>query len=355
MRARMMTRQRIPLVMAAVVLLTAAESRGGQKHNAGAAPAPKTDLVWPIPPDKPRIRFVEMLSNNFDVEPRKKRSWSDRLIGKTDPNVTDIFEKPSGVASDSRGRVLVAAMQKATVFIIDKEKQHVLRLRGDRGIFFKNPLGLAADRQDNIYVSDPVLRMVMKFDADGHLQATIGQDPGLRNPTFLALDEVRGRLFVVDSHLHQVLVYNLGSLQLIQRIGKRGEKNGEFNYPVGVAVNRKGYIAVTDTGSCSVQIFSPDFKFIRRIGRQGTRPGEFVRPKGAAFDSEGNLYVVDAAFNNFQIFNEKGQMLMYVGGFGTNPGMFHLPVGIYIDAKDRLYIGDQLNHRVQIFQFLGGA
>lgn len=340
-------------IAALVLLLCMIPVSAGQKASVVQASNAATNLVWPLPPDKPRIRFLEMYSNNFDVEAKKKRSWTDRLIGKEDPNVTELFEKPAGVAGDSRGRIIIAAMQKSTVFIIDKEKHQILRLRGDRGIFLKNPIGVAVDLQDNIYVADPVLRMVLKFDSTGRLLATLGDDPGLKNPTFLALDEPRRRLFVVDSHLHQVFVYNLETLQLIQKVGKRGEKNGEFNYPVGVAVNRDGFFAITDTGSCSVQVFSPDFAFVRRIGRQGTRPGEFVRPKAAAYDSDGNLYVVDAAFNNFQIFNDKGQLLMFLGGYGHAPGMFNLPLGISIDARNRIYVGDQLNHRVQVFQYLG--
>lgn len=331
--------------------------------SAGLAPASEEqeavasasrELVWPLPPDQPRIRFLEMFSHNFDIEPRKKRSWVDRLIGKPDPNVTEFFEKPAGVATDSRGRILIASMQRSTVFILDKKNRTLTRLRGDRGIQFTNPLGLVVDRQDNIYVSDPILAMVLKFNPEGQLQATLGRDAGMKNPTFLALDEARRRLFVVDSHLHQVLVYHLDTLKLLTRVGRRGDGDGEFNFPVGIGVNQEGFFAVTDTGSCSVQLFSPDFKFVRRFGRQGTAPGLFVRPKGVAFDSEGHIYVVDAAFNNFQIFTAEGQVLMFVGSFGYQPGNFNLPVGIYIDEKDRIFISDQLNHRVQIFQFLGG-
>jgi DNA-binding beta-propeller fold protein YncE len=335
------------------LILTLADSIAiAQKVQPVAASA--ADLVWPLPPDKPRIRFLGMYNNNFDIEPRKKRSWVDKLVGNPDPNVLEIFEKPAGVAIDSRGRIIIASIQLGTVFVLDKDKNSILQIRGGRGIELMNPLGLAVDKNDNIFVSDPILRMVLKFDPQGNLLATIGQDPPLQNPVYLALDETRRRLFLVDSHLHQVLVYDLDTLKLITKVGKRGTKNGEFNYPVGVGVSRDGYFAVSDTGSCSVQIFSPDFKFVRRFGSQGTRPGDFVRPKGVAYDNEGHIYVVDAAFNNFQIFNSKGQVLMFIGGFGIKPGEFNLPNGISINAKDQIIVSDQLNSRVQIFQFLGG-
>jgi DNA-binding beta-propeller fold protein YncE len=314
----------------------------------------KVDLVWPLPPDTPRIRFLEMYTTNFDIEPLKKHSWLDKAIGKPNPNLAELFEKPAGVAIDSQDRILIASLQKSTVYVLDPEKREILRLRGGRGIGLVNPLGVVVDDNDNFFVSDPVLGSVLKFDSEGNLLATLGRNDGMKNPTYMAVDESRRRLFVVDSHLHQVLVYNLDTLMLIATVGERGMGDGQFNYPVGIGVGPDGSFAVTDTGSCSVQVFSPDFEFIRRFGKQGTAPGMFVRPKGVAFDSEGHIYVVDAAFNNFQIFTPEGQVLMFVGSLGTKPGHFHLPNGIYIDRQDRILISDQLNHRVQMFQFLGG-
>ena len=336
-------------------LLCAAPGQAGKKEKPGTQPSfdPK-QLVWPLPPDKPRIRFLEVYNNNFDVEPRKKKSWVDKMVGNEDPNKMEIFSKPAGVATDSKGRILVASLQHSLIYIIDKDHKQLARIRGDRGIVLRNPLGLAVDAQDNFFVSDPPQHMVLKFDKDGHLIATLGGGEGMKNPTYMAIDGIRRRLFVVDSQLHQILVYNLDSLELLQKVGKRGDKNGEFNFPVGISVDRKGNFAVTDTGSCSVQIFSPDFQFVRRFGKQGVRPGEFVRPKGVAFDNEGHIYVVDAAFNNFQIFNDKGQVLMFVGSFGNGPGAFNLPNGIFVDLNDRVYVSDQLNGRIQVFQFLGG-
>ena len=358
MRVRLLKPNGTGLAVAGVLVVLCAmpllAGGGSKKKAAGSSSIDPTSLVWPLPPDKPRVRFLEMFSNNFDIEPRKKRTLVDRLVGNADPNKVEFFRRASGVASDSHGRILVACSQNATLYVLDKDHHTVVRMRGDRGIGFRTPIGLAVDSHDNIFVSDPALHMVMKFDRDGHLLATIGQNPTLQNPAFIALDEVRRRLFVADSHLHKVLVYNLDTLQNIATVGKRGTKNGEFIFPVGVGVNRDGYFAVTDTGSCSVQVFSPDFKFIRRIGKQGDRPGYFTRPKGVAFDSEGNLWVVDAAFNNVQIFDPKGTILMFIGSLGKAPGTFNLPEGIYIDPQDRVYVGDALNARVQVFQFLGG-
>jgi DNA-binding beta-propeller fold protein YncE len=346
----------IRILKIALALATLPGLAGADKPKNQPSPSTgKAQLMWPLPPDKPRVKFLQVLSNNFDVETRKKKSWVDRMVGNADPNATELFEKPAGIATDSRGRVIFASTQRSVVFIIDQAQKKVTRVQGDRGLILQTPLGVVVDAKDNIFVSDPLQHMVLKFDPDGHLLATIGGKDGISNPTFMAIDESRRRLYVVDSHLHQVLVFDLEGLQLKDKIGKRGEKNGEFNFPVGIAVGPDGSLAVTDTGSCSVQVFTPDYKFVRRFGTQGNRPGEFIRPKGVAIDNEGNYWVVDAAFNNFQIFSPKGVLLMWVGQFGNVPGAFNLPMGIYIDKSQKVYVSDQLNHRVQIFQFLGGG
>jgi DNA-binding beta-propeller fold protein YncE len=336
-------------------LLAALPALLGVAGKEKTAPPPDTSqLIWPLPPDKPRVKFIRELSNNFDIETKKKKSWVDKMVGNADPNQTEYFEKPAGIATDSHGRVIFSSTQRSTIYIVDPDKKTISRLQGDRGIRLQTPLGVAVDGKDNLFVSDPFQHMVLKFDANGRLVATIGGTDGIKNPTFMAIDEGRRRLYVVDSHLHQVLAFDLDTLKLKNSIGKRGEKNGEFNFPVGIAIGPDGSFAVTDTGSCSVQVFSADFKFIRRFGKQGDRPGEFIRPKGVAIDRDGNYWVVDAAFNNFQIFNPKGTLLMWVGQFGNVPGAFNLPMGIYIDKNQKVYVSDQLNHRVQIFQFLGG-
>lgn len=353
-RAHQKSRTWLGLTLVAVGLTLALPSHAGKKPTPAAVPT-QVQTVWPSPPDKPRVKFLQQYSNNFDVEPRVKKSWVDKMVGNPDKNIVDIFEKPQGVAADSKGRVFITSAPKSMVFIVEKENQRVIRFRGNGAAMLRQPMGVTIDSQDNFYVADPVAGAVTKFSPNGDLLNGAAKDKGLKNPTFLALDESRKRLYVVDSKQHQVFAFNLDTFEPIGKIGKPGYGKGEFGFPIAVAVSPlDGTVAVTDTTSCSVELFTPEFKFIKRVGSSGTAPGQFVRPKGAAYDSEGNLWVVDAAFNNFQIFNPKGQVLMFVGSYGWLPGQFILPMGIFIDKQNRVYVADQLNNRVEIFQFLGG-
>ena len=314
-----------------------------------------TTLVWPMPPDRPRVKFLEMWENNLQIEPIKKRTWADKLAGVTGKNVLEDFGKPAGIATDSKGRIYVTSLSRSLLYIIDKEHKQLQRISGGTGIAFRTPVGVVVDSHDNVFVSDTQLHFVMKFNPQMQMIGTFGSDDHMGAPAYMALDEERKRLFIADTRAHTIFVYDPETMKLITKIGSFGSKKDQFQYPVGVAVNKKdGTFAVTDTGSCSVKVFDANFKFVRKFGQQAMNPGNFVRPKGIAFDSEGNIWVADAAFNNFQVFAPTGQIRMFVGSTGIAPGQFQTPNGLYIDKNDRVYVSDQLNGRVQVFQFLGG-
>ena len=325
-----------------------AATAGGDKKDA-QKPA---QLVWPLPPDKPRYRWLEMFSDVKQFE-AKKFAFIDRLTG-TGNGGREVMMRPIGVAADSRGRLIVTSQTNRTVYVIDKNQKQVLRIQGSQSMPFKTPIGVATDDKDNIYVADSKLQSVMRFAPDGTANASFGRAEGLDNPNYLAVDSSRRRLYVTDSHNHQVFVYNLDTLKLETKIGKRGTKKGEFGFPIGVAVSPKtGELAVSNTETCSVEIFTPEYKWKRRVGECGNQLGMFTRPKGVAFDQEGNLYVVDNAFNNFQIFDGEGHLRMFVGTSGYGPGAFWLPNAIYIDKSNRVYVSEFYGNRVQVFQFLG--
>ena len=72
------------LCIAGLIALTVPAAWAKEKKPQSAATP--TDLVWPLPPDKPRVKFLEMYAQNFDIEPRRKQGWVDKLVGNADPN-----------------------------------------------------------------------------------------------------------------------------------------------------------------------------------------------------------------------------------------------------------------------------
>jgi DNA-binding beta-propeller fold protein YncE len=139
------------------------------------------------------------------------------------------------------------------------------------------------------------------------------------------------RVYVCDMQKHQVVVFDRITGKMLTAIGKVGEKDGEFNRPTHITVDREGNLIVNDAFNFRIQKFAPDGNFLQQIGTAGNTPGSMARPKGVAVDHDGNLYVVDAAFENVQIFSPEGKLLLFFGGAGLEPGSMYLPAGIAID------------------------
>jgi hypothetical protein len=198
---------------------------GFSKKKADAPPQidPST-LVWPMPPDKPRVRFVEVWANNLQIEPIKKLTWADKLAGVTAKNVLEDFGKPAGIATDSKGRIYITSLSRSLLYIIDKEHKQLLRISGSGGVVFRTPVGVAVDDKDNVYVSDTQLHMVTKLNPQLQAVANFGSDDGMVAPAYMSIDDQRRRIYIADTRAQCVFVYDLDSLKLIKKVGKFGSK-----------------------------------------------------------------------------------------------------------------------------------
>jgi DNA-binding beta-propeller fold protein YncE len=310
------------------------------------APPKLPDILWPSPPSEPRIRFVKSFSS-----PRGFYGISakDILLGA---DAESRFGKPSGATVDSRGRILIADSSLVNVKIFDYNASNMSFLETGRNLMLK-PIGIAADAKGRAYVADTYKNKIYVFGSNDRFTRVFGQKGEFKQPVGLAVDNERGRLYVVDTHLHKVFVLEIETGEVIKTIGKRGQEEGEFNYPAFIAIDKKGNIYVVDTMNGRVQVFDPEGRFIRAWGQLGDGQGMFARPKGIAIDSEGHVYVVDAAFNNVQIFDEEGEFLLYFGDMGGGRGQQILPMGIAIDNEDRIYVMDTFNGRVNIYEYMG--
>jgi len=335
----------LALVLGPVLLGSPALAKKKEKKEETGETA---QLVWPLPPEQPRVRFLKLLRS--DQQFKKKSRWRRFLLGPEQESIIAL-KKPYGVTVDDQGRVYVADTGLGAVVIFDEEAREA-RLLGEEGhVRLATPIGIDVDATGRAFVADAGLQQVVCFDPEGQVLLAFGSQEGMKSPAGVVVDDERSRVLVVDSKGHRIFVYSLdGTSQGIW--GERGSGPGQFNYPTNITLGPGGRVYVVDTGNFRVQVLSPDGEFLFKFGKPGDGPGDFHRPKGIGVDSEGHIYVSDAAFNNFQIFNEKGELLLFVGTMGKEPGTFWLPAGIHIDDSDRIYVVDQINSRVQVFQYL---
>ena len=68
----------------------------------------------------------------------------------------------------------------------------------------------------------------------------------------------------------------------------------------GIAVNKKGEVAVVDDDGHCVYVFDKDGNCVRKIGSQGKEPGQFEEPTGVSYLNEKEILVADYGNDRIQ-------------------------------------------------------
>jgi len=324
-----------------ILLWPAASVLGDQ-----ASPA-TSQLVWPPPPDEPRIAYVQSISNPADagVKTSLFRRLSNWLSGARQGG--EPLYRPFGVAIDDADNFCVTDTGAKAVCYFDRAARHWYRWTQAGDVAFASPVAVAKTGK-TLFVADSALAAILAFDLDGNLLFRISDE--LTRPSGLTISD--GRLLVADAGRHCIAIFDLHG-KFLSRFGARGDGDGEFNFPTHVTADTRGNIYVTDSMNSRIEVFDSKGHFQRQFGEPGDGPGSFSRPKGVAVDAGGRVYVVDAMFGNVQIFDSNGQLLLDFGGPGSSPGEFSLPAGIAIGRDNLIYVADSYNGRLQVFKTLG--
>lgn len=317
---------------------------------------PQTQAVWPEAPEIPRYRYVGQLTGDDNIV-SEGRGFLNKmysvLTGLTRANDERmVLQRPqTGVVDEERKRIYVTDVSRQAVFVFD-ERNGALEVWSEVGrhLNFSSPVGIVLEENGNLLVVDADLAMVVRMSPEGKSLGSFG-DGILKRPTGIARDPVTGRIFVADTHAHNVKVFD-ASGRFQRSIGERGQEPGQFNFPTYMAF-AGGRLYVTDTMNSRIQIFNAEGKFESTFGKRGLYLGNMPRPKGITLDSEGNIYVIESYYDHLLVYDNQGQFLLPIGGTGSGIGEFYLPAGVWRDSRDRIYISDMFNGRIMILQFLG--
>ena len=181
----------------------------------------------------------------------------------------------------------------------------------------------------------------------------------------------------------------------ILTFGEYGNREGEFDYPVGIVIDKNSNLYITDWENDRIQKFnsegrllkviptkdselkidgpagivldkndniivveqfnnrvhkiSPEGKSLNIVGKEGSGPGEFLNPRGIAIDKDDNIYVVDTGNNRIQIFSSDFTYIRQFGREGMGDGEFYYPRGIALDDEGNIYVADTFHNQVQVF------
>ena len=303
-------------------------------------------LAWPPPPATARIKWVAEYRNEFDIGAKKKRSFIDRLAGRREDVLW--IKRPMSVAIDDQGTMFVGDFGQGIVGL-DPTAKRMWLFSSVSNRTLPTPSGLAVDSRQ-VFATDSNTNALVAFDKSGRQLAALGAADGIKRPVGVAVDESRDLVVMVNGGDHSVWMLNR-AFKVLKKIGQRGEKPGQFNFPTYCCIIPGKGFAVADSGNFRIQVFDFNGRYLSAFGKPGDSSGQFARPKGLAVDPDGQLYVVDGAFSNFQVFRMDGQLLTFVGQGGTKKGQFQVPNGIAISKDGVILVADQVNARIQKFQY----
>src|SRR5437762_364528 len=94
--------------------------------------------------------------------------------------------------------------------------------------------------------------------------------------------------------------------------------------------------------------------YLTQWGGLGTGDGQFYYPVSVAVDGSGHVYVADynvggTENHRVQEFTSTGAYLRQWGTLGSGNGQFYNPGGVAADGSGHVYVGDTQNHRIQTF------
>jgi len=260
--------QLIPTCFLLALVLGCAGSQGIPKELSAAGPI----LVWPLPPEDPKIQYVSSIASPEDLGISKGffKKVFEFFFGKTEERI----QQPYGVTADSDGRIYIADSALRVVHVFDMPEQKYWSIRGTNREEFQFPVGVTVDRERRLYVTDAERKAVIGFDRGGSAFATITE--GLQRPAGLAFNATNNLIYVVDVVRHEVLVYDLKG-KLMFTFGGRGAEQARLNFPTNIAIDREGRVYISDAMNFRVQIFRSDGTFISNFGRLGDAVGDLAR------------------------------------------------------------------------------
>lgn len=297
-------------------------------------------IVWPL-----------FSSNRTELKSLVLPRVNPVIFGKQGENPGE-FQQPRGVTFLRDGTfVVVDRAARVQHFATDNKpisswsmKDHALG----------NPKGLCALPDGNMLVCDTHYGRVLKMTPEGtilKIWGEPGKGPGqFVHPMGAAVDAARNRVFIVEygDYTDRVHIYDLDG-KWLKAFGSCGLKDGEFQRPSGITVDKEGMVYVADACNHRIEKFDGDGKWLKSFAKEGSADGELRYPYDIACGSDGLLYVAEFANHRVSVFDRDGKFIRRFGEPGHGLEQFASPWSIAADTRGHIIVSDTGNHRLKIF------
>lgn len=253
------------------------------------------------------------------------------------------FTQPTGITIDPQGNLFVADAGNDLIrkinptgtvsTIAGSDTSGFANGAGAAAVFF-DPVGVAVDANDNVYVADAgnsLIRLVSSGGSVSTFAGSISSDTSFlispfNNPTGVALGP-NGNVFVanyLDNNILQIsqsgTVSTYAGIDTLQGANNGPAAQATFYYPNNVAVDASGNLYVSDGVNNLIRKITTDgmVSTFAGNGMAGAVDStgvnaSFNGPTGLAFDAAGNLYVADSNNNEIRKITPAGVVTTVAG------------------------------------------
>jgi DNA-binding beta-propeller fold protein YncE len=230
---------------------------------------------------------------------------------------------------------------------------------GGDALGLRHPSDVLVAPDGRVLVLDGVSNRVVAYDATGKFLNSFGRggkgEGELDMPLGMAMD-AKGRLYITDTRNHRIQIYSSDGAYRSQ-LALPYEKGMHKPDPTDVAVDdKRGLLYVVDNENHRVLIFGlEDHDYIGTVGKMGHNRGEFRWPFSISLDSDGIAYVVDVVNTVVRTIrpDEKWGFGNDIGGWGVEKGELFRPKGVAVSAAGQVFVADSYLGIVQVFDRAG--
>jgi peptidylamidoglycolate lyase len=281
---------------------------------------------------------------------------------------------PTGIAIDTNQNIVVfhragrewsllgaipeTPIQDKTILIINKDDGKLIDSWGSD--LFMMPHGLTVDNENNIWVTDVGLHQVFKFSHKGKLlmklgEATVSGNDSLHfnKPTDIAIAK-DGSFYVSDGYGNSRIIKFSPTGKYLFEWGKTGDKQGEFNIPHAICLDKNDNVYVADRENNRIQEFDSSGKFIQQwtdksFGYMCSLYVDKRTSKLYAVDDFTFLKLKHRGSDVF-IFDTAGKVQTRFGRSDFYGGPISWYHDVTIDNEENIYVGDILGNTIKKFK-----
>ena len=262
-----------------------------------------------------------------------------------------MLKGPWGMAVNDQDEIAVTEFWNHRVSVFSSDGTHLRSFgrEGNNNAEFKFPRGIAFDRHGNIVVTDSANNRVQVFDRNGNFLCKFGEqgslDHQLQYPEGLSING-NGDIIVTDPGNKLIKIFS-SSGEYLRKFGGAGSLVKPYH-----CIQHGQYFIVSDCGDHSIKMFNLEGKFISKFGKQGNKDGEFDWPRYLSVNKEGLLMVCDGGNQRVQVFEliMSGKFVTNFGSEGSERGEVKCPVSTAILSDGRIVVCEMFNNQIKVFE-----